>query len=182
MGIRDEELRRLEKYAEGLGAKIKYRTHKGGHNAGAEWVLSEDGTTEIFVYTWPGQSKTTLILNICHELAHHMAWVYRNRTEDTRTFEAFYKEDLRKKWTDPKLPKEERRLIYLGEKKDAEYRHNIWHEVNIKIPKWKLIVDIKLDNFVYRWYYEKGNTPTIKQITAKYKELRSKYGSKLQSM
>ena len=179
MSIRDQEIRRLEKYAEGLGAKIKYKQHKGDHSSGAEWVLDEDGNTELIMYTWPNQSKTLLILNFVHELAHHVSWIYSNRKEDPETFEAFYKEDLRKKQTDPKLPKEERRLIYLSEKEDAAYRDIIWHEVNIKIPKWKLIVDKKLDIFVYRWYYQKGNTPDIKVIKKKKKELVLKYGNKV---
>lgn len=178
--IRDEEIKRLEKYAQGLGTKIKYEKYKRG-DPGAMWVINGDGTTELTCYVWPRQSKIKLILNIVHELGHHLAWVYSNRTENPKTFDAFHKEDLRKKDTDPKLPKKERKLIYLSEKEDAKYRDSVWHEVGIKIPKWKLDMDKELDIWGYKMYYLRGNHPNIKEIYAKKRELMGeKYGSQVQ--
>jgi hypothetical protein len=158
MNVRDEELQRLEQYALGLGTKIKYKKHTRG-DPGAQWILCQDGSNEIEVFIWPGQSKTKVILNIVHELGHLLAHVYRNRTEDPKTFEAFYQEDKRKKATDPALPKEQRKLIFLAEKADAKYREYVWHEVGIKIPQWKLMLDIDLDIFVYKCYYLTGELP-----------------------
>lgn len=177
MGIRDEELKRLEQYARGLGAKVSYK-RQGENDPGASWVVCVDGVTELTLYTYPGQSKTLLILNFVHELGHHYSFVRRNRKEDPETFEAFYKESKRLNETDPKLPKAERKLIYESEKRDAQYRNAIWHEVDIKIPKWKLELDKEWDIWYYKQYYLKGNVPSWKESGHdKYKELRKKYGT-----
>lgn len=177
MNIRDRELKRLEQYARGLGARVLYRRHKRG-DPGAEWLVHQDGSTDLVLYTYPGQTKTRLILNFIHELGHHYAFVRRNRKEDPVTFEAFYKEGLRKRNADPKLPKEERKLIYLAEKSDANYRRAVWQEVDIKLPKWKLEMDIELDIWGYRQYWLKGNHPNAAEVDAKHDELKVKYASK----
>ena len=174
MGIRDDELKRLEQYARGFGNKVSYRRHKKG-DPGAAWILSSDGTAELILYTYPDQSKTMLILNFVHELGHSYSFIRRSRKEDPAIFEAFHREGLRLSETDPKLPKAERKLIYEAEKADAKYRYAIWHEVNIKIPKWKLDMDIALDIWGYKQYYLRGNHHNGLEMEQKTKELRKLY-------
>lgn len=172
--IRDEELKRLEHYALGMGTKVKYQRHTRG-DPGAEWIVHNNGTTELILYTWPKQSKTRLILNLVHELGHHYSFVRRNRKEDPETFAAFHKEGLRKQDSDPKLPKAERKLIYESEKRDAQYRYAVWHEADIKIPKWKLDVDIEIDIWGYRQYWLKGNHPNGIEIDLRHSALKELY-------
>lgn len=177
MHIRDEEIKRLENYAKGLGTKVTYKpyTKSEGAGAGAQWVLYEDDTTELVLYTWPSQSKTLLILNFVHELAHHLSYIYKNRKDDTSTLQALFTEDERKKRADPILPKVERKLIYQMEKEDAKYRYNVWQEVDIKIPRWMLDCDVALDIWFYKQYYLNGNHPTKKQLDKKQNQLRKKF-------
>lgn len=165
MAIRDEELKRLEKYAQGLNTKVTYKQYKRGGGSGAEWLISEDSSTELILYIWPNQSKTTLILNFVHELAHHMSHIYRNRKETQKTLNAFSKQD------EKDISKEERKIVYLSEKEDAQYRRNIWQEVDIKIPLWKLEVDIILDIWEYKMYYLRGKHPTQEEMKIKRKKI-----------
>lgn len=170
MGIRDEEIKRLERYAQGLGTKVTYKDYKRG-DAGAEWVIHEDNTTELIVYIWPRQSKVRTILNLIHELGHHLAWIHNNRKEDPATLDAFYREGERSR-KDPTLVKRKRKLIYESEKNDAEYRDIIWHEVGIKIPKWRLEHDKELDIWGYLQYYKTGEHPNITETHSKGLELK----------
>lgn len=173
-GIRDEELKRLEKYAYGLGvSKITYEKPRGDAT-GAEWILNEDGTVELTFYMHYGLSKRSLILNFVHELAHHLAWIYRNKQEDSDTLKALNAEDGRRHRTDPLIPKEQRKLIYLTEKEDAKYREFIWKEVNINIPREYLLADIAVDVWGYKQYYLKGNFPTNKEVKNKLSDLFQK--------
>lgn len=168
--IRDQELARLEKYAQGLGIRVVYKTHKRG-DPGA--TMTTDGT-ELTLYIWPRMSKRRIILNFIHELGHAMSFIYNNRKIKTKEDAALFAEDSRKQ-SDPVLPKRLRRLIYEGEKSDARYRAQIWHEVGIKMPERLLKIDIDLDNWVYLVYYETGEMPTAEAIKIKGQELKEKY-------
>jgi len=161
VSVRDEELKRLEQYARGLGTSVTYKPHTPG-SAGAEWILTAN-SPEIIMYTWSGQSKTRLILDLVHELAHHYAWIANNRQEHPDLISALVAEAERKPG-DPPIPKAQRKLIFIAERDDARFRESIWHEVNIKIPQWKLHLDVDLDNYVYKCYYKEGDTPTTKRI------------------
>jgi hypothetical protein len=172
MGIRDEEISRLVKYAEGLGLKVTFKRHKRG-DPGATWIT--DGS-EIEVFTWPQQSKTEIILNLIHELAHHTAWVYAMREKDEKTDSALRADD--ESTRDNPAPRDQRRLVYLAEKKDARYRSKIIHEVGIRLPKFKISADKALDIWIYKYYYRTGNYPTLKTCRVKKSELREKYRRK----
>jgi len=172
MHIRDREIERLVKYAEGLGLRVEWKRHRRG-DPGATWDM--DGSV-IEVFTWPSQSKTTIILNIVHELAHHMAWIYAQRKKDEAVDAAIIADNESSAEEPP--PKAQRKLIYLSEKNDTKYRPKIMHEVGIKLPKYKVAADKALDIWCYRHYYKKGNYPGVGALRAKQRELRAKYRRK----
>lgn len=174
MGIRDNEIQRLEQYAKGLGIKVVWRTWQKG-DPGASWAT--DGS-EITLYTYPSQSKTQIILNFIHELAHHLSWVYNGRKGNLKTDRILDKDDNRQKRKDPPLPKSERKLIYEGERKDSEYQDLIFKELNLKISKQKFYINKKLDNWVYYRYYQSGEDPTQKEINLKKRKLINEYKKK----
>jgi len=166
MGIRDVEITRIEKYAAGLGIKVSWITRrKRGDCTSAEWTT--DGK-EIIMYNWAGKTKTQIILDFVHELAHHMAWLADGRKIAGYVDDAFaaYGED-----TDKPASKEKRRVVYEIEKSDAQYRDKVWDEVGIKIPRWKLEVDRKMDIWFYKYYWRTGKDPIRKLCRKKYKEL-----------
>lgn len=171
MGIRDDEIKKLEHYARGLGIKVTWTQYKRGSDVGASWV--SDGS-EIIICVRPRESKTAIILKFLHELAHHMAYVYSGRVGDFKTDQALNAEDDRSP-NDPILPKEQRKLIYIAERDDAQYRDQIYHEVGIKIPKYIFLADKALDIWIYYRYYLTGHFPTYRSIKKKKKELLKKY-------
>ena len=132
MGIRDQEIARIEKYAAGLGIKIKWEKYTRAIGAEADWQI--DGT-QITMYCWARQSKTAKILALVHELAHHMGWVYNDRKQDLKT-NAALENDAERKRGDPPIPKEQRYLIWYTEHHDAKYQESIFKELGLKIPRW----------------------------------------------
>jgi hypothetical protein len=171
--VRDEEYNRLVSYAKGLGVKITKKPYVPGSGDGAEW--DAEGK-EITLYVWPRQSKTKLVLNLIHELAHHLGWIYKNRKLTVAEDKALQWESDRK--PTETLPIEKRKIYYENEVKDYRFRKKIIKEVDIKIPRWKLELDIRFDKAVYYYYYQKGNFPTEK-IKAKWRrELTAKMRKK----
>jgi hypothetical protein len=166
MSIRDKEIARLEKYAESLGLRVFWRKHKRGL-PGAVWEI-ENNEVRLIMYTWPRMSKTLIILNFLHELSHHLAWVYNNRELPKSVDKAFAKEMI-------SLTSNDKRIIYETEKEDSKYRLIIAHELDIRIPEWKIKLDIEVDIWFYYTFYKEGKYPTLTRVLAKQKELRSNY-------
>lgn len=168
MNYLQEDLKKLIKYAQGLGLKVSIRDYDG-KGAGGGWTT--DGK-EITLFKWKNITTTRMILNLLHELAHHLAWVYADRTSSSDLEYALDMEDSRTKRSSSPIPKEMRRLIYEEEKHDAQYRESIAKEVGLRIPWWKIKSDMEVDIWGYRIYYETGNHPTQKEINEKYRELK----------
>lgn len=173
MSVRQEEIKRLEQYAKGLGVKVSYRKQKK-NDPQAAWVV--DGS-EIILYTSNRQSATKLILNFCHELSHHKSWIKCGRIGDLKTNHALILDDERERG-DPPLPKSKRKLIYETEKNDALLWDEIIAEVGIKITKKRVELEREMDVWMYEYYYKKGEYPTGKQVREKKKLVRKKiYGN-----
>ena len=62
------------------------------------------------------------------------------------------------------MTKKQRKIVYEMEKKDATYRLEIAHELDLKISKEKIQDDIDLDNEVYKYYYLNNKFPTSKEL------------------
>lgn len=165
-----DDLTRLIRYAQGLGIRVLIKDYTGNGD-GAGWTT--DGT-EIVLYRWPRQTKIRMVLDLLHELAHHLSFVYSGRKTSKSLEKALHLEADRTK-KDPIIPKRFRKLIYESEVKDAEYREIIANEVNLKIPKWRIKADKELDIWLYKWYYDTGNSATLKASSEKYSELKGKY-------
>lgn len=161
MGIRNEELKRIEKYAEGLGIKITYKKQK--HlDPEADWAI--DGS-EITVYLRNRQSTTQIILDIIHELGHHHCWVYNNRKTPISLDNALGRDKHNKK---------DRLAILKDEENGAEYHLMIYKELGLKIPQWKVELERDLSLEIYRYYAKHNDWPTVSWRKKKKKELKEK--------
>lgn len=164
MSIRDEEIKRLIKYSEGLNLPVKWVERTPYSDDPGAMVISHDGVPECLeMYVWPGKSKTQIILDFLHELGHQLGWIYNNRTDPPELLEACSTDNPDKK---------QRKLIYEMEKRDAVYRDYVYNEVGIKIPHWKLDVDIALDLWYYKYWWRTNKHPTKQQFKRKEKELK----------
>lgn len=173
MSYLKDDLSRLVRYAQGLGLRVSFKEHTPGDSTGAEW-LTDGKDQEIVLYTWSGVSKVRLILNLLHELAHHVSFRHDRSKVSKTLLKALDMEDER----DPKgapIPKRYRKLIYESEARDALYREAIAIETHLKLPMWKIKADKDLDIWLYKCYYETGDTPKTKEISCKQTELRTKY-------
>lgn len=165
MGIRDDELKRLEAYAKSLGIRVTYRKSKKEHSNAAEFYIDGSG---IIVYTWPALSKTRTVLNLLHEVAHAVHWVHTKRTIDKELMKALVKEANRCKGE--VLDESDRKLIYEDEHVATNYWNQIVKLVDIRINPMVILLRKKLDIFTYRYYYETGEFPTNAVINQKKKE------------
>jgi hypothetical protein len=168
-----KELNRLVQYAESLGIKVEFKDSSKGHVC-AEWTT--DGT-EITVYSSKSKSITQNILDLLHEVSHHIAWTHKGRKTPIRTDEALMAEDRRHKKSPP-IPKSKRKIIYEDERFDSQYQELIYNELGLKIPRWKVQAERDLSNWIYYRYFQSGDYPGSIETKAKKQELVAKYRGK----
>ncbi len=161
--VRDDELNRLIRYAQGMGLSIHFKPYIPGSNVGGGWTI--DGT-EINVYVSPNESKINKILYLIHEIAHHKGFVKNKRMIDPKIIEAL--EDENEKIRN-------RKRIYLDEMEDTKHWEQIYHDTNCKFNIRWLYIERDFDIWTYKEYYEKGKFPTGKEKKEKRKELKEKY-------
>lgn len=164
MSYLDLEIKRVIKYAEGLGIKVSFQDYKRGDGA-AEWHT--DGS-QIIMYVWPRKSKTMILLDFIHELAHHHSYVNNRRRENQKINSILEKNDFER-------TRYQRKLLYEMERDDSEFQEAIFDSLALKIPKYKMYVEKDLSNWIYYRYYQAGDWPTGKEVRAKRKELNKKY-------
>jgi hypothetical protein len=166
----DDDFNKLIHYAKSMGIKVTIKDYVPYSNDAGYWLI--DGS-EIQIMKEKKQSKSSLILTLLHELAHHMSWVYSNKKFNPKYTEAMDKEAARKKG-DPFVNKRLRKAVYIQEVNDTKYQQTIAFEVGLKLPKWKIDLEIACDCFIYEYYYLNGVYPKSKVRKANRKELRKK--------
>lgn len=172
---RDEEIQRLISYGKGLGVKVTIRTKTQKDNE-AEWAL--DGT-EINVFGGNDKSKTDIILDLIHELGHHLHFIHeKNRKPDIKFEEAITRENLFQVDTDVPTPKHLRKKILDVEIAGTNWWQAIYKDTNIGIPLWKVEAAKSFDIWMYEMYYKTGSFPKRKEKIEKHKEVRDRFKTK----
>lgn len=175
--LRDEEIKRLTHYAKGLGVKVIIYS-KNDPDAAAEWTI--DGSL-IQVYAGPGTTKTDIVLSLIHELAHHVWYIHeKDRQPDLKFDEALTRENLTAEVKDKKslTPKHLRKKIYDVELAGTKWWHIIAKDTDVKIPDWKVDMQMEYDMWTYEQYYENGIFPKRSESKKKLKELKGKWKPK----
>lgn len=163
--VRDEELKRLVRYMEGMGVKVEFKRGDPNNSVGAEWDLSG---THIVVYTYPRIPKTDLILCLIHECGHHLSFVHDDNKQHPRGLsKAIELENLGLPMT-----KRQRKLILESELKGMKWWDIIYRETNMKFPKYKLWYAREYDTWWYNYFYQVGKYPIRKEKIIKHKQLR----------
>jgi hypothetical protein len=161
--VRDEEINRLIRYAQGMGLSVHFKPYiKGG--VAAEWAI--DGS-EITIFVTPRCSKIEKILSLIHEISHHKSWVDNKRKLDPKIEEALDSEENKKS--------HRKRLLDM-EIADSVYWEDIYKDTNCQFNIQKLYKQKEFDIWGYQVDYETGKNPTKKERRAKMKELKKKYG------
>jgi hypothetical protein len=168
MARRDDEIKRLIHYAKGMGVKVVLRS-KGEGDDSAYWSI--DGSM-IEVFTTPTKSKTSIVLDLLHELGHQVWFVHeKDRQPDLKFEEALGRPE-------DDISKELRKKIYDVEVAGTTWWESIYKDTNLKVPKWKVNSAMEFDMWMYEQYYETGVFPKGKARTAKLREVRAKWRPK----
>lgn len=147
--IRDNEIRRLRKYAHGLGCSIVIMNKDGIDCSGECWGEGR----KIFVYKSQRTSKTDLVLTIIHELAHWISFVNDGYKLDER-----FRKSLEKQHDNTPISNADRRRAYLIEARDQQYWDQIIKYCEIKIPRYKIEIQKEIDLLWYELdYLTNGN-------------------------
>ena len=160
--VRDEELNRLIRYAQGMGLSVRFKPYVPYSKDEAEWHT--DGT-EIAIFVTPKTSKIEKILSLIHELGHHKSWIENGRKVDPKFEDALGDDES----------KRSRRIVYLGELNDTQYWEQIYRDTNCQFNPYILHKQRELDVWMYEVYYETGKFPTRKAKIAKRKQLKEKF-------
>lgn len=163
MGVRDNELNRLVRYAQGMGLSVSFKPYISGSSFTAEWAI--DGT-KITIYVGNKCSKTEKILSLIHEISHQKGFIDNGRKFDPKVEEALDPHEDKKKY---------RKRILDMETEHAVYWEDIYRDTNCTFPIYKLHRQKEFDLWVYEFNYENGRNPTTKERNARWKELRKKY-------
>ena len=175
--IRDQELTRLTKYAQGMGIIVTFSNHRKP-GAYADWTI--DGSA-ITIYKHANATKIEKILSLIHELGHHLHFVHeKNRIPDIKFEEALdtVERILEEGLPLSEVPASRRKKILDIERSGTAYWEAIYKETNMKFPVYRLYLAMEYDLYQYEIYYETGKFPTKKENDKKRKELVLKYKDK----
>ena len=159
--IRDEEIQRLIRYAQGMGLSVRFKPYVKYSKDQAEWAL--DGS-EITVFVKSTTSKIEKVLSLIHELGHQKGFIDNGRKTDPKIEEAIDSEETR-----------HRKRVLESERNDMVYWEDIYKDTNCKFDLKILEKQKELDIWSYEVYYKTGKWPATKAKVQKIKELRRKY-------
>lgn len=161
MGIRDQEINRILAYCKANGIIVRWKKHRRG-DPSAMWDQDENVLT---MFTWPGKSKTEIVLDFVHELAHHLSWLDADK-KTSRTLEEAIAADSAGTAT-----KKHHRALYSMEIKDSRQQYRIYKHLSLLVPIYKMIAHKYLALWVYRSVWLYGAIPTERAIGIKRRHL-----------
>lgn len=164
--VRDEELKRLIKYAQGMGVSVCFKPYIRYSLIVARWETDGSGIT---IFTSPSDSKLDKVLSLIHELGHHKGFIENNRQKDPKVEAALDDEEEKR---------ENRRTILVDEIKDTKHWEQIYKDTDCKFNIKKLYIQKEFDIWCYRVYYQTGKRPNKAARITKRKQLRKKYKTK----
>jgi hypothetical protein len=158
---KNRDLKKLKLYTKALGFKVYFK--KSTRNSpGAEWSTNKT----ITFYMNSKVTKTGLILTWLHEICHEFDFRQRHKTDSEMLYDALAAEDSRRNKLDAKVDKSMRKLILEDETRAASYRQLLRKQLDLEsITEADVALDIKLDIWIYTFYYEKGEFPKLKQVS-----------------
>jgi len=116
-------------------------------------------------------NKTSLIMTLLHEAAH-LKYAIVNKYE----FSDAFLMDIWKFEEDNKIvPKTARRDIVKFELESLKLMPEIAQELNLRIPMYKVMMNMEQDSFVYKYFDWYGKFPTYKIEEENMKKLKEKY-------
>jgi hypothetical protein len=161
MTKKQRDLKKLKAYSRALGLKTVFKKGKR-ENPGASW--STDLVLTFYIRSYTTAKQT--ILNFLHELGHHRSYIAHNKIHNDMLLDALNTEDTRQGPYDHKVDKSMRELILKDEIHASTFRQDIRKQLDLEsVTELDLDVDIKLDIWIYTFYYKKGEFPTLKQVS-----------------
>jgi hypothetical protein len=161
--VRDDEINRLTRYAQGMGVSVRFVPYRKGIGADAQWTLDN---TEITVFVRTRTSKLGMVLSLIHEIGHAKHYVNSQRTVPA---------DVEKALTEEGTLKEDRRKILEFERAGTEYWLEIYRDTNCSFPIERLYREKEFDIWMYEASLETGRDPTKKEQKARVRELKQKF-------
>jgi hypothetical protein len=165
--IRDEELKRLVRYAQGLNCTVRILQDFEGNDAAG--TCTTDGSM-IEIYKSDRRSKIELIMTLIHEIGHLQYNVHNFNREPDPRLETALGDDTEKK--------RHRRIIYEYEKASSAWWDVIYHETGMSFPFYWLERQREFDVWQYHVWMNTGEWPKQPDKINKRKKLRKKYASK----
>jgi hypothetical protein len=162
--IRDVELSRLREYANAYGARVIIKDYDLEEYGG----ITLDGTTRtITVNSKEHRSKTELLLTLLHEICHLKHHVLTGQElPDALLLD------------DEDLTLEQRAEVAKFEFDSLELMPVIAKDLNLKVPKWKILLQRDLDQWVYELFRDSGEFPSNQVKQLKRRQLTERYKPK----
>ena len=165
----DDDIRKLATYASSLDVAIDIRPFTTKREFEAAYFPVDK---KIVIYS--RTSRTYFILVLIHEISHvREERSYKNKKDPVALAKALRKQD-----NNQSLTKADRKAIYKSECIAADFALLIAQELDLKVPKYKLKAECRLDKMVAMYYYRYNRYPDPNLIEKKRKQLRERYYAK----
>lgn len=169
--VRDEELKRLIKYAQGLGIRVVFKPRNGSQDE-ASWSLDN---TEIEIFTTKRTSKLDMILSLVHELGHAQHNIHEKDRQVDKKLEKTI-DHIDELDAQGEIPaKSKRKILLEDEIAGTLYWESIYKETNLKFPKWRLQAQMEIDIAMYEVYYEEALFPRGKRKKDLIRKIKEKH-------
>jgi len=168
MHLRDREIQKLREYAKTLGIqKVEIRSHSDCYHA-----FIVDNPKEIHINKRLHKCKLEIIMSFLHELAHAEYEFLHGQTVPDICYEYFWKKD---KNLIKVVPKKYRYAIMKFEIDSLKLMPLLAQALLLKIPLWKVKLNMEFDQWNYKEYYKRGEFPPRREERIKRKQLMEKY-------
>lgn len=160
MSFQKTELKRLVKFAESLGVKVLFveYSNRDYHGCYIHPEKFEPGIIEVCKS--PRTSYTFQISTLLHEIGHHLDFIESGRIPDS--YNLIDSENC---------PEWARRAIFNAEHRAVKHAEKLYWTMRLRVPFWKVKMELSADIYLYRTFRATGNYPKEKEL----REFRRKW-------
>lgn len=146
------ELKRVVKFAESLGLKVHFidAYKRDYHGCYMHPEKFEPGIIEVCK-----TRRTTItfqIITLLHEIGHHLDFIESGKMPDS--YNLIDSDDC---------PDWARKSIFKAERRACKHAEKLYWTLRLRVPFWKVKMELSLDIFLYRMFKNTGDYPTTKQ-------------------
>lgn len=164
MSLQRNELKRVVKFAESLGVKVHFLDAASRDYHGAYFHPDKFEPGRIEVCRTKRTTITFQIATLLHEIGHHIDF-----TETGKIPESYNLIDSEN------CPVWARQAVFNAEKRACAHAEKLYWTLRLRIPFWKVKMELSADVFLYRVFRNSGVYPPIYEVDSFRKKWKKRF-------